>query len=727
MISPRTRYLGQIAIVALVYVLVAKFGLSLAYVTPQVTTVWPATGIALALLLLFGYRFWPGIFLGAMVANGLTHEPLLVATGIAVGNTLEAVVGTFWLRRLGNFHPTLDRLQDVFGFIVFGAIFATAISATIGVISLSLGQLVAWQSFAPTWETWWVGDMMGAMIVAPLILIWSRRKLAATLLSKPGELAVLTAMVLSVSTYVFTKNVHALGLTLPLEYLVFPLIVWAAVRFKQVGVVTTTFIVAAIAVWGTIHGRGPFSAVSSIETNLILLQLFMFVASSTGIILGAIVNEWKTAEATLTNQRHELQKLNRHLSETLGLGRQNEQRLSTTVQELEETKGAMMNVMEDLEHDRAVVEKDKVQAEAMLMAIGDGLVVIDEQARVVLVNQAFEQMTGWTARQAAGRPIYEVLPAENEEGQRIPNERRPYSKVMNTGQAIVTRLENEPYFYVRRDGTRFPVAITVTPMILAGKLAGTINVFRDITHELDIDRAKSEFVSLASHELRTPLTIVRWSIDMLQKYTGSLTTAQKKYVKAIEQTGQEMVDLVDALLNVSRIEMGTLKIEPVPAKLGETVTGIIRELKPLFDKKSLALKTSIASTLPVVRLDPQLFRVAMTNLLTNAIKYTPAKGTITVNITADRTWATVTVTDTGYGIPEEDQSKIFTKLFRADNIKKFEAHGTGLGLYVAKAVVEQSGGKIWFSSQVDKGSSFSFRLPLGGVSQRAGNKTLRPG
>src|SRR5262245_32970970 len=164
----RAKYVGVALVTAAVYVAGAKMGLKLAFVAEQVTVVWPPTGIALCAVLLFGYRIWPAIALGAFIANITTNTPAIASLGIASGNTLEALVGAYLLNRFVQFRPSLERFRDVFGLIVFGAIASTAVSATIGVISLCATGMQSWQRFGSLWAVWFLGDAMGDVIVAPL-------------------------------------------------------------------------------------------------------------------------------------------------------------------------------------------------------------------------------------------------------------------------------------------------------------------------------------------------------------------------------------------------------------------------------------------------------------------------------------------------------------------------------------------------------------------------------
>src|SRR5262245_42503538 len=174
--SPRPfRFLAGVLALAGVYFGAAKLGLSLAFVAEQVTVVWPPTGIALFAILLFGPRAWPGIALGAFLANATAHEPPLVAAGIAAGNTLEALTGAWLLHRVAGFDNSLGRLRDALGLVVLAAGVSTMVSATLGVASLCLGGVHPWHTAGSLWATWWLGDATGALIVAPVLLAWAAR------------------------------------------------------------------------------------------------------------------------------------------------------------------------------------------------------------------------------------------------------------------------------------------------------------------------------------------------------------------------------------------------------------------------------------------------------------------------------------------------------------------------------------------------------------------------
>lgn len=237
-------------------------------------------------------------------------------------------------------------------------------------------------------------------------------------------------------------------------------------------------------------------------------------------------------------------------------------------------------------------------------------------------------------------------------------------------------------------------------------------VERDIAHVRQMDKAKTEFVSLASHQLRTPLTSVSWYTEMLlNKDVGSLNEKQKEYLSEIYIGNRRMIGLVDDILNTSRIDMGTLLIETKIIILPEIAKSVLDEMAPLLQDKKMEIKKYFEANLPKIKADPELIRIVLQNLLSNSLKYTPASGSIIVRMKKHNSHVLIEVSDSGYGIPEKQKSRIFTKMFRADNIRGRETDGTGLGLYIVRAIVEQHGGRVWFESEENKGTTFYVSLP----------------
>lgn len=266
-------------------------------------------------------------------------------------------------------------------------------------------------------------------------------------------------------------------------------------------------------------------------------------------------------------------------------------------------------------------------------------------------------------------------------------------------------------------------------------------IAQDITKHKELRKAKTDFVTLASHQLRTPLSIIKWYIDfLLCGDAGELMPDQKKYLEQVYKSNERLIELVNALLDVSRIDVGTFSIEPEPVDIIPLAEEAIKRVRPEMMKKKINLDKHLAE-LPIVNADPRLTKIVFVNLLSNAVKYTPEGGRIQFMIKKTETDIWIKVSDTGVGIPRAQQAKIFTKLFRAENAKRLESVGTGLGLYIVKAVIEKSGGKIWFQSpaldllmeneqktlSIDKknlGTTFNITIPLKGMRAKQGTKKL---
>ncbi len=301
-------WLWQVVLLAIVYHLAARLGLSMAYLQDNTSPVWPPTGIAIAALLLFGVSRWPGITLGVLLGSLLTGAPFNLALGMSMGNTLEALLGVYILQRFVNFHHAMDRVQDVIGLVVV-AIFSTMISATAGTSTLVLIDFAPADAYGSIWITWWIGDLLGALVVTPVILAWSKTKLNFGSRKKIFESALAFILLGIVTWYVFIYQTSASVYHQALLYLIFPFVIWTAIRFGQRGGTTAVIMVSGMAIWATVAGLGPFSLHSK-NDNLILLQTFLGVVSLTSLILAAATMERIQASRALQRRADDLATLN---------------------------------------------------------------------------------------------------------------------------------------------------------------------------------------------------------------------------------------------------------------------------------------------------------------------------------------------------------------------------------------------------------------------------------
>ncbi len=292
------KYLIVTAIFALVYFVAGALGLKMAFVNGSATAVWPPTGIAIAGFLLLGRRYWPAVFLGVFLVNLTTAGSFLASIGISFGNTLEAVIAVGLVTTFARGIHAFERPQDVFKFALLAAGISTVISATIGVTSLELAGRATWSNYGPIWLTWWLGDAAGALIVAPLIILWATWR--------PGnwwtwsgrrvfESVMLVVSVLFVAFLVFGGMTEFSVVHDPVEVLTIPVLIWSAFRFGPRVAATAIFVLSGLAVWGTLRGFGPFAA-SDPNDSLLLLQSFMAVTTVTTLALAAAVIDRQRAE-----------------------------------------------------------------------------------------------------------------------------------------------------------------------------------------------------------------------------------------------------------------------------------------------------------------------------------------------------------------------------------------------------------------------------------------------
>ncbi len=367
------------------------------------------------------------------------------------------------------------------------------------------------------------------------------------------------------------------------------------------------------------------------------------------------------------------------------------------------------------------VEAEKVRDDALLSSIGEGMLAVDADGKIAKINEPAIGMFGLEKASPLGKGVDELVTFLDEMGKDpVSAEEKPGFLALRFGQKT-----EETYQVLRSDQSKIVVAVISSPVRLQGQTIGVIMVVRDVTKEREVDRMKTEFISLASHQLRTPLSAIRWFCEMLLSGdAGPLNKDQTEFAQNIFSSTDRMIQLVSSLLNISRIESGRIIIDPKPTDLKELISGIVNDLHAKIEERNQNLVISVHQDLPKIPLDPRMIGQVYLNLLTNAIKYTPKGGDITVMVSKKDDEIVSQVTDNGYGIPKSQQDRMFQKFFRADNVAKVETDGTGLGMYLVKAIVESSGGKIWFESEEGKGTTFWFSLPAAGMKAKAGEVTL---
>lgn len=370
-------------------------------------------------------------------------------------------------------------------------------------------------------------------------------------------------------------------------------------------------------------------------------------------------------------------------------------------------------VARDVTAERRAVAKitaSEIRYRSLFEKSQDGIFLVNAaDGRIREVNPSFEKMTGFPASAMVGRRVDEL----------------PWCPTPELAKKVRLSLQNsgfiqaEDLYLINKAGQRVDVELRGTLYRTAESAFVQANV-RDITERKELDRAKSDFISLASHQLRTPLTALNWYGEMLSESTENFTVEQKQNLQEIINGSRRMVGLINSLLDVSRLELQVLAVNPKPLRLNLLTDEIVKEFEPQLSDKALVFKKEYDQALPAVMMDPDIYHHILQNFLSNAIKYTPARGKVTVRLKQDRDQVVVEVADTGFGISARDQKNVCNKLWRSDQAVKADPTGQGLGLYIVKKIMDHTRGKFWFTSREKHGSTFAVAWPLSGLPKKPG-------
>lgn len=397
-------------------------------------------------------------------------------------------------------------------------------------------------------------------------------------------------------------------------------------------------------------------------------------------------------------------------------------KLSGVTQDMTNLK-RVQEVLDARNHDldiaqRRIVEETRNALKFKMATDGSvqATAITNPDGKIIYVNQAWLQLNGYQEIEVIGQ-THRMLKSVDTN----PDIFKKMYELITAGQAF----KSEDIFNVRRDGSKYQASLTIVPIKEGKDVIFYVGLSEDITQRKEVDKAKTEFVSLASHQLRTPLSAIRWYSEMLlSKYVGELNEKQRSYVQEIYHGNIRMVDLVNALLNTSRIDLGTFAVEPEPINLAEVAESVLLELTPQITERKQEVERNFSGAPKEYNADPKLIRIVFQNLLSNSVKYTQIGGKLGVEISTRGSDLYISIWDNGYGIPKHQQSQMFQKLFRADNVRQKDTEGTGLGMYIIKAIVESANGKIWFDSEEDKGTKFHVLMPLSGMIKKTGTKGL---
>jgi PAS domain S-box-containing protein len=469
----------------------------------------------------------------------------------------------------------------------------------------------------------------------------------------------------------------------------------------------------ALANFLTLRIMGP---ISELEKGVRIIgkgNLDYTLKIKTGDELEKLAEEFNKITEKLKDSMRELEEIRaslelkvaertKEIREKMGELKLKTEELEIKTKELENSRRALMNISEDAEAARieAIEERDKTLA--IIQNFADGLMVLDKEGKVLLVNPMFEQLLKIKRSEIEGKSIKDLR-------------ERAFLK-----KAIDIIFKREKIVKVKREEfSPFPektYELTTVPLIREKEKIGHLAIFHDISREKLIEKMKTEFVSFSAHQLRTPLSAIKWSLKMfLDGDLGKITKEQKSFISKTYEANEKMIELINDLLDVTRIEEGRYIFKPEFLQLEEIIQKVVKSLKGEIEKKEIKFKLEKPKEkLPKIKMDEEKIALAFQNLLENAIIYTPRGGKVKVSIKKLKNEVEISVKDNGIGIPKGQQKRVFSKFFRASNAMKMETRGTGLGLYITKNIIEAHGGKIWFESEEGRGSTFYFRLPIKG-------------
>ncbi len=347
------------------------------------------------------------------------------------------------------------------------------------------------------------------------------------------------------------------------------------------------------------------------------------------------------------------------------------------------------------------------EADALFFSIGEGAITTDERGNIARINTVALDILGFKAKEVVGKWYPETIVAEDETGRVISNIDRPITEAILSGKPVFERL-----YYRKKDGDRIPVALTVSPLILNGEPFGTIEVFRDITKEVELENAKDEFISIASHQLRTPATVVKQYMGMLiEGYVGRLTKEQSEMLQKAYTYNDTQLHIINDLLKVAQADANKIIAVRKEIDFVELLSDIVASHTAKYKERGLTLSCNSEESSVLCTVDPLHMRMVFENLLSNALKYSPDKSKVTVSVSGATDHLIITVADQGIGIAERDIPRLFQKFSRIHNPQS-SASGTGLGLYWAKKLLDLHGGTITISSKLNKGTTFTVTIPM---------------
>jgi PAS domain S-box-containing protein len=637
------KYLWRLLLVSLAYFAAGRLGLASPFTNGNISPVWPASGIAVAAVLVCGIRIWPAIFIGAFFTNYLSPIPQTAAAGLAFGNTLEAVTAALLLQRVAGFEINVSRLRDVLSLIALAAITGTMVGATVGVAVLYTTGVSPWSGIGTAWFVYWMGDAMGVLLVTPLIL--ALRKVNNPLSAgRLAELLGLVAVLTCTAFFIFLEHPWIYVKLDVMAFAVFPFVMWAAIRFGVAGCAFTTAIVATIATVATAYGSGPFAHYTPF-LDACLLQVFFGVLATSGLTLAAALSE-----------REHLERLR-------------------------------------------LAQEARIHLAAIVECSDDAIISKDTEGIIRTWNGGAERIFGYTAQEIIGKPILTIVPKELhqqesdvmtrlERGERIEHLETVRRK--KSGENIHVSVTISP---VRDDHGR---------IVGAAKIARDITQ-RKKTEEALLTSEKlasvGRMAATIAHEINNPLEAVVNLIYLARQFP-ELPRESDQFLHTADDELSRVSHIVKQTLGFYRETAA-----PSSFAVSEVINGILLVYGSKIRSRKIRIQVEVPEQLTIDTVVGE-FRQVVANIFQNALEAVSVGGVIRVRVSRTRHGSAdavrVTIADDGPGINALDLRRIFDPFFTTK-----KDLGTGLGLWVSKGIVEKHGGHLRVRSSTDTQKSWT--------------------
>jgi signal transduction histidine kinase len=727
-------YVFELLGIGIAYFVLAKIGLTLASINSSTSAIWPATGFALASVLVWGYRAGPAVLVASFAANVTNVGSIYQATGIALGNTLEALVAAWLINVWCDGRETFATTTGVAKFALV-CVSSTTLSATVGIASLIFSG-DAPTAFAMTWMTWWLGDLAGALVIAPFVILWAADDLHSFESTQWGEVGTIVAATIAVGIIAFSPLFDQTSYRDPLGFLALPPLLWAALRRDPRETATVVVILCCFAVWGTLAGSGPFARVS-LNDSFLLLVMFFISISVPSMALSADVQMRRRSEEQLQHAHDELAARAGELRDTA-------ERLQVSSGKLEERVGQRTHELKEaLQQQTALAEvfKEISGASFDLQKLLDRLV--DLAARLCTADSAsIWRPLGETYQIAAafghrpehrerldrlsvrpgrdtgvGRALLERQVIHVVDGQDDPELHHAFKAGgYRTMMAVPLMRESVPIGVLvilrqaRRPFTEREIELATTVADQAVIALENVRLFEALqasTRELDeANRAKSRFIAAASHDLRQPLHALGLFVARLQ---GRVKAAERsRIVEQIDASVAAMNELFNDLLDMSKLDSGVLTPNISEFPIAQLLERTESTFSATARKKGLSLR--IVRNSAWVRSDFILLERILMNLVSNAVSYT-ARGKVVVGCRLRGRHLRIDVFDRGPGIPEDEHISIFREFYQLGDPQRERQGGMGLGLAIVDRLCRLLKHEIDLASALGKGSRFSILVP----------------